>query len=50
MVPVEVTQVREVGVRLLGLIVWKKTIFGGQANTTNNQMELSAAIEGLWLF
>ena len=25
----------------------EKTIFGGQANTTNNQMELSAAIEGL---
>jgi ribonuclease HI len=25
----------------------EKKIFGGQANTTNNQMELSAAIEGL---
>ena len=25
----------------------EKTIFGGKANTTNNQMELSAAIEGL---
>tara|TARA_B110000003_G_scaffold266403_1_gene293332 strand:+ start:64 stop:498 length:435 start_codon:yes stop_codon:yes gene_type:complete len=25
----------------------EKEIFGGQANTTNNQMELSAAIEGL---
>jgi len=25
----------------------EKTIFGGQPNTTNNQMELSAAIEGL---
>ena len=25
----------------------EKTIFGGQAITTNNQMELSAAIEGL---
>ena len=25
----------------------EKPIFGGQANTTNNQMELSAAIEGL---
>ena len=25
----------------------EKEMFGGQANTTNNQMELSAAIEGL---
>ena len=25
----------------------EKEIFGGLANTTNNQMELSAAIEGL---
>ena len=25
----------------------EKEIYGGQANTTNNQMELSAAIEGL---
>ena len=25
----------------------EKEIFGGQPNTTNNQMELTAAIEGL---
>ena len=32
---------------LIKFDIAQKEIFGGQANTTNNQMELSAAIEGL---
>ena len=32
---------------LIRLDAIEKEIFGGQADTTNNQMELTAAIEGL---
>ena len=32
---------------LIKFDITQKEIFGGQNNTTNNQMELSAAIEGL---
>ena len=32
---------------LIKFDIVQKEIFGGQNNTTNNQMELSAAIEGL---
>ena len=32
---------------LIKFDIAQKEIFGGQNNTTNNQMELSAAIEGL---
>ena len=46
MVHVEAIQVPVVGVCIY-FTKMKKEFYGGKLNTTNNQMELTAAIEGL---
>ena len=47
MVHVEAIQVPVVGVCIYFTKNEKKEFYGGKLNTTNNQMELTAAIEGL---
>ena len=47
MVHVEAIQAPVVGVCIYFTKMKKKEFYGGKLNTTNNQMELTAAIEGL---
>ena len=47
MAHVEAIQVPVVGVCIYFTKMKKKEFYGGKLNTTNNQMELTAAIEGL---
>ena len=47
MAPVKVTQVQVVGVLLCATAMPKKTLWGGEQDTTNNRMELMAAIQAL---